>query len=279
MIGVGHTWFTEEMAKRLEIGSRMTGKRVTTLVNIIDIAKVGLGARKMLKIFATTSYIDQNFYPEELGCMYLINAPSFFPVLYSICKGFLSAKTQEKIRILGSNYKPVLVEELGAECLPEEYGGTCKCEGGCCPLATGPGYVRPGEEDAEEENLTLKAGAKKTIEIPYAPTVPRGEEEGGGEIAQEAYWSIEVPSRDVDLTVSFRPASNESNAESVDETPLTEVKPTERLASSGTAYTGVYSGATSGVIVLTVSNEYARWHTKTAKIRSGTRTASKKQVA
>ena len=129
VIGVGHTWFTEEMTKRLEIGSRMTGKRVTTLVNIIDIAKVGLGARKMLKIFATTSYIDQNFYPEELGCMYLINAPSFFPVLYSICKGFLSQKTQEKIRILGSNYAPVLVEELGADCLPEEYGGTCKCEG------------------------------------------------------------------------------------------------------------------------------------------------------
>ena len=148
--------------------------------------------------------------------------------------------------------------------------------GGCCPFATGPGYVRPGEEDAEEENLTLKAGTKKTIEIPYAPTVAKSDEEGGGELAQEAYWSIEVPSRDVDLTVSFRPASQESNADTVNDTPLTVVKPTERLTSSGTAYTGVYSGAASGVIVLTVSNEYARWHTKTAKVRSGTRTASRK---
>jgi hypothetical protein len=63
-IGIGHTWFVEEMTKRREVGSKLTGKRVMEITNIIDIAGVGLAARKMLKIFATTSYIDQHFYPE-----------------------------------------------------------------------------------------------------------------------------------------------------------------------------------------------------------------------
>ena len=63
---ISHTWFSEEMAKRAELGSRITGKRVTQLVNIIDIKDVGLAARKMLKIFSTTSHIDQNFYPETV---------------------------------------------------------------------------------------------------------------------------------------------------------------------------------------------------------------------
>jgi hypothetical protein len=94
-IGVGHTWFTEEMKKvsslatsatialvhassdpallslcsshcvqRAGVGSQMKGERVTELVMIVDIANLGLSARKLVKIFSLTSYIDQNFLPE-----------------------------------------------------------------------------------------------------------------------------------------------------------------------------------------------------------------------
>lgn len=40
-------------------------------MNIIDVKGLGLGARKLLKIFSTTTYIDQNFYPETLGTLYM----------------------------------------------------------------------------------------------------------------------------------------------------------------------------------------------------------------
>jgi hypothetical protein len=68
-IGVGHTWFTEQMKLRMGIGSRKTGKLVTKLVMILDIKGLGLSARKMMKIFQITSYIDQHFSPECMGCM------------------------------------------------------------------------------------------------------------------------------------------------------------------------------------------------------------------
>lgn len=53
-IAVGHTWFTEEMRRRAEIGSRMQGRRVDKLVMIIDALNVGISARKLMKIFSTT---------------------------------------------------------------------------------------------------------------------------------------------------------------------------------------------------------------------------------
>lgn len=61
------------MCKRAAVGSKIRGERITQLVMIIDIAGIGLSARKLMKIFGTTAYIDQNFMPEYLGCMYIIN--------------------------------------------------------------------------------------------------------------------------------------------------------------------------------------------------------------
>lgn len=265
-IGIGHTWFCEEMARRAVIGSKITGKRQNKIVSIIDIAGVSLAGRKMLKIFSTTSFIDQNFYPETLGQLNLINAPSFFPVLYSICKTFLSANTQKKVKIIGSNYKPILLEDLGPECLPVEYGGTCVCEGGCCPVATGPGYVRPGEEDAEEETITIKAGHAITHELPYMHSITYSAEEGGEE-AQECWWSVDVTAKDCDYSVTFVPSAASADAAAPEPIELAKV---ERVA-HGVPATGVYAGPTSGIVKITLSNEYSRWSSKTIKLRTGTR--------
>ena len=57
-----------------------------------------------------------------------------FSFLWNIVKGFLDERTRAKVRIIGSNYQPVLLEAIDAENLPSFFGGTCTCshhEGGC----------------------------------------------------------------------------------------------------------------------------------------------------
>src|SRR4051812_16518040 len=39
--------------------------------------------------------------------------------------------TVAKIRILGYDFKKELLEQVAPENLPEEFGGTCRCDGGC----------------------------------------------------------------------------------------------------------------------------------------------------
>ena len=69
-----------------------------------------------------------------MGQVLIVNAPMIFSALYAIIKGFLDERTRSKVRIVGSNYVPVLLEHIDAENLPEILGGTCTCphvEGGC----------------------------------------------------------------------------------------------------------------------------------------------------
>ena len=56
-----------------------------------------------------------------------------FPVLWKIAKIFLDPKTRAKCIILKTSELHKLCEYFNPEHLPEEFGGTCKCENGCLP--------------------------------------------------------------------------------------------------------------------------------------------------
>jgi len=174
--------------------------------------------------------------------MYIVNAPSFFPMIWSLAKAFLSAETQRKIKILGASKagQDEVVADLGAESLPEEYGGTCSCPGGCCPVPSGvaPWGSEPGaydgEDEAEEETVQLTAGKSKEIELhligngavvaaeagaaaPAAAAATEGDAAAAAPApaspvvavaaGEEAFWTVNVAAKDVDFSVEFRPAS------------------------------------------------------------------------
>ena len=67
----------------------------------------------------------QDYYPETMGAVYVVNAPLLFSALYTIVKGFLDERTRSKVRIMGGNYRSVLLEHIDAENLPMFLGGTC----------------------------------------------------------------------------------------------------------------------------------------------------------
>ena len=69
------------------------------------------------------SSIGQEYYPETLGTMFIINAPFLFSSIWSGIKIFIDKRTQEKIQILGSNYKNEMLKYVDEENIPNFFGG------------------------------------------------------------------------------------------------------------------------------------------------------------
>ena len=76
-----------------------------------------------------------------MGNLFVVNAPMLFSGIWKICKGFLDEVTRKKIKILGWNFLPTLLEYADEESIPTFLGGKCTCseyEGGCERSYAGP---------------------------------------------------------------------------------------------------------------------------------------------
>jgi len=105
--------------------SRAAGKRVEQTCYIIDLKGAGMKmfSSKMREIINLASKIGQDYYPEILGTMFIINAPVFFSGVWSVIKLFLDEKTVKKIHILGSGYRKEIDQFIAQENLPDFLGG------------------------------------------------------------------------------------------------------------------------------------------------------------
>ena len=87
------------------------------------------------------SDIGQDYYPEMLGKMTIVNVGFLFRAIWSMVKSFIDAKTQSKISLLKSNYKEELLKLIDEDKLPSFFGGKCTCENfvcGCLGSDIGP---------------------------------------------------------------------------------------------------------------------------------------------
>jgi hypothetical protein len=97
----------------------------------------------------------------SMGQLAIVNAPASFTIVWSIIKPWLSKETAEKVDILGSDYKDVLLNIVDADCLPSTLGGTCECKeaGGCHLSGVGPwldGRVGWGPNSKPDEKISNK---------------------------------------------------------------------------------------------------------------------------
>lgn len=124
---------------RLPACSRKTGQLIETCCTVMDLKGVGLTSiNSVYTYIKSASAISQNYYPERLGKLYIINAPWGFSSVFKMIRGFLDPVTVEKIHILGSGYATELLEQIPKENLPKAFGGECECEGGCLLSDAGP---------------------------------------------------------------------------------------------------------------------------------------------
>lgn len=125
-------------------------------MTILDLDGVGMGmlVGKTKAFIKLASDIGQDYYPEGLGAMMLLNTGFFFNAVWAIVKNFIDEKTAKKVNMLGTSYKKKLLELIDEENLPTTIGGKCTCpqiENGCMYADIGPwnpkGGIKIGDHD------------------------------------------------------------------------------------------------------------------------------------
>ncbi|MCJ1424633.1 cytosolic factor, phosphatidylinositol/phosphatidylcholine transfer protein [Sticta canariensis] len=156
---------------RLPACSRKSGQLLETCCSIMDLK--GVGISKVSSVYGyvkQASAISQNYYPERLGKLYLINAPWGFSSVFSIVKGFLDPVTVQKIHVLGSGYLTELESQISKEHLPKIFGGTCECKQGCAFSDEGPWQDPQWSKPPKWAQAKTKAST--TIENEPTNTIP-----------------------------------------------------------------------------------------------------------
>jgi hypothetical protein len=121
--------------------SKESKKYVHQTFTIIDLKKLSAKHlnKKTYGLLKIISQISQNYYPETLGQLFIINTGLVFKAAWAVCKGFLDEKTRSKILALGKDYKKKLFEFADPENVPKIVGGECVCEPyGCLYSDAGP---------------------------------------------------------------------------------------------------------------------------------------------
>lgn len=150
---------------RLPACSRKAGVLLETCCTIMDLKGVGITrAGQVYGYVKQASGLSQNYYPERLGHLYVINAPWGFSSIWSVIKGWLDPVTVKKIHILGGGYQKELLEQIPAENLPKQFGGTCECEGGCELSDMGPWREKEWARPAKWEKNAPAADGKDTAD-------------------------------------------------------------------------------------------------------------------
>jgi hypothetical protein len=163
---VAHIWHMESHLRvnTLE-GAKRVGKPVTELANIIDLKGLTWEIRKFLPYFKDISVIDEGDYPETMGLTFVVNAPSIFSYIWKVIRPWLDPFTANKVRIHSDVPTKDILELIDKDQLPEQYGGTCKCSGGCIPP------INPDEKFEEYDAAIIKE-YKSRIQMKEATIAP-----------------------------------------------------------------------------------------------------------
>lgn len=81
---------------------------------------------RVLAIIKDQAAIDSLCFPETMYKMLIVNAPRFFSATWKVIKGWLDARTANKVEIISSakTWKKRLLELVDPDQLPSDYGGT-----------------------------------------------------------------------------------------------------------------------------------------------------------
>ncbi|KAI6147488.1 CRAL-TRIO domain-containing protein [Pisolithus tinctorius] len=172
---------TETLARKvIPAASHAAGHHIGGVLAIVDLKGFGLSQFWQVKSLAQASLqMSQDYYPEIMAKLAIVNAPSSFTFIWSVVKPWLSKETAEKVDVLGSDYQSVLLELVDAENLPTTLGGKCTCEhaGGCDLSGAGPWMDERLAQRKQKTNDTFTVDARPEPSLSSLPG-PSSEHDG-----------------------------------------------------------------------------------------------------
>lgn len=119
-----HVRTMELMVLRAQVSSQRRGLPVDKFVVVYDLNGLSYSPDVQgFNAFHSFMTIDQNFYPERLHRLVMINAPWFFSYIWAIIKPWIDPNTVKKVCILGTHFLPQLRELISDDHIPHCLGG------------------------------------------------------------------------------------------------------------------------------------------------------------
>jgi hypothetical protein len=163
---------------KLPAWSAAYGSNVDSTFSIVDCKGFNMGmmnkkGREFLKIAST---LGENYYPDIMWNMYVINTPFIFKAAWVAIKPFISEKSRNRIKLFGSKYHKELFKIVDQDNLPEKVGGNCTWEhrGGNCFIACpGPWDDHPGDEFGEAATKKIQELDDDELEYGIKVNIPK----------------------------------------------------------------------------------------------------------
>ena len=154
---------------KCSIASNKPIDRVFCIIDLLGLT-TSLMTKKIYNFLNTQLSICQNYYPGILDGLYFVNTGLLFRALWSTCKYFYYEETRQKIKLLGFDYKPKLLEKVSPSNLPKFIGGECNCDPYGCIFSD----AGPWNEDSEIKN-DYDSGYRKKDNLGFMDMINRKE--------------------------------------------------------------------------------------------------------
>ncbi|XP_033118906.1 SEC14-like protein 2 [Anneissia japonica] len=248
-----NVYILEKLYKDMEEQSKKIGKHVEGMTYIMDLGKLGLHHlwKPGIDLFNQFISMFEQHYPETLKSVFIVRAPKFFPLAYSLVKPFLHEYTRKKIHVLGSNWKEALLKHIDADVLPVFWGGNatdpdgnvnCRSKiqmGGEVPKS----FYLKDRELSSKNLITKQISRGSAIEMKYIVTKP-------GSVIR---YEFKTHDHDIAFGIKRLGAENEK----------TVIKKTERYNSHMVPEDGEVILDDPGQYVVKFDNSYSWTKTKT----------------
>jgi hypothetical protein len=144
-----------------------TGTRVTC--SILDVGGIGLSSlkREVREFIGSLFKIASDHYPEIMGNLYIVNAPTAFTAVWAIIKPMLDPNTRKKIVTLGKNFPTKISDVVDVEKLPPFLHGKCTACGvdGCLTKDLGPWILDRSKSDVNATSTAVTSAIYPSIAI------------------------------------------------------------------------------------------------------------------